>query len=821
MACPNTHQASSSLQLAVIFGLHILVVATQLSLRTYAQSTNGSIPGPGGGTVQAPPRCHEQEAAALLKLKQSFTFTASSCQSYPARTNLTSWKPGSDCCQWEGVMCNNVTGRVNALIFAFYGLQIIEGLHPALFSLTFLQNLDLDGNNFCRSQLPDYSAFDRLTRLQLLGLSECNLTGPITGLINDRSVFPNLRWLDLSQNSLSGTIPATIFSQPALQQLYLHMNNLSGPIAEFHNLPATLTDVDLSSNQLTGAIPNSFSQLTALSSLNLDSNNFTGTLDLNPYFRLRNLDILSASDNSLLSATADNNHGFNTSSYNGSIISYLALRGCSLSRMPSALRYLPQLKSLDLSYNRIGGRIPDWIWRVTLVLRLSHNKFTTVGQIPSNTTVTYLDLSFNKLRGAVPFPSVGNMLEFKVTVHINLANNKLSGPFLYAGCHSNDQLQILALSGNNLNGSIPPHLLKGCTGLAVLNLRGNRLSGTWPDEMDKFCGLTLVDLHGNQFEGPLPRTLVNCTELQFLDVGGNNFVDVFPTWLGNLRDLRILVLRSNKFYGPLSMPLALGRNHTTTSGYFPSLQVIDLAGNSFTGVIPSELFDSFMSMVRGPLHNTRSGYNYSTLYVDSATSTYGVEVEVALKQQYMKMLKVFSDLVVIDLSNNRFSGPIPNTVGNLMALVVLNMSHNAFTGGIPGELGRLAQIESLDLSWNNFTGEIPRELLALTALEWLNLSHNGLSGSIPLGGQLSTFPSSSFQGNRGLYGCPLLVRCNLTQPPPGTNILPPLQVPDESAGHRFELIVLWLLVVAMVWALHWQLSCSWSSPAGATKTTHM
>jgi hypothetical protein len=161
-----------------------------------------------------------------------------------------------------------------------------------------------------------------------------------------------------------------------------------------------------------------------------------------------------------------------------------------------------------------------------------------------------------------------------------------------------------------------------------------------------------------------------------------------------------------------------------------------------------------------------------------------------MKQQYMKMLLTSSDKVMIDLSNNRFSGPIPKTVGNLTALVMLNMSRNAFNGGIPDELGRLARIESLDLSWNNLTGGILREVVALTDLAWLNLSYNKLSGRIPSGNQFSTSPSSSFQGgNPGLYGCPLPVRCNLTQvlPPP-----PPLHVPTGAPVD--EAIVFWLLV---------------------------
>ncbi|TVU20883.1 hypothetical protein EJB05_30484, partial [Eragrostis curvula] len=414
-------------------------------------------------------------------------------------------------------------------------------------------------------------------------------------------------------------------------------------------------------------------------------------------------------------------------------------------------------------------------------LSLSHNKFTTVGQIPENTTINFLDISFNKIRGAVPFPFVGSTLDYSNNKFSSIPPSSFLRQFKITYSINLAICGILDLSNNNLSGSIPPYLLKGC----------NDLKGTWPDDIDMSCYLKLVDLHGNQLEGPLPRSLVNCKELQDLDVGRNSFVDSFPTWLGNLSDFRLLVLRSNKFYGPLSIPL--GKNHSTTS-YFPSIQIIDLSANNFTGVIPSDLFDSFKFMVQGSNHTAWDGWYDNTLYAEAGRSSYQVAVEVAVKQQYIKMLEIFSNLVVIDLSNNGFSGPIPKTIGNVTALLVLNMSHNALTGGIPAELGRLARVRvagPLMEPSQYLTGEIPPELVALTALDWLNLSYNDLSGSIPSSTQFSTFPSSSFQGgNHGLYGCPLPVRCNLTQPAPA-----PLQVPDEaSASHRFELIVVWLLV---------------------------
>eukprot|EP00300_Choanocystis_sp_HF-7_P024020 c25412_g1_i1.p1 GENE.c25412_g1_i1~~c25412_g1_i1.p1 ORF type:complete len:1176 (+),score=183.35 c25412_g1_i1:1-3528(+) len=84
------------------------------------------------------------------------------------------------------------------------------------------------------------------------------------------------------------------------------------------------------------------------------------------------------------------------------------------------------------------------------------------------------------------------------------------------------------------------------------------------------------------------------------------------------------------------------------------------------------------------------------------------------------------------LSGNRLSGDLPTQLGRCTALVALLLDRNLFQGPIPTELGRLNHLASLDLSGNAFTATIPSEMARLTALTSFRISQNQLQGSIPL-----------------------------------------------------------------------------------------
>ncbi|XP_028053843.1 receptor-like protein 44 [Camellia sinensis] len=103
-----------------------------------------------------------------------------------------------------------------------------------------------------------------------------------------------------------------------------------------------------------------------------------------------------------------------------------------------------------------------------------------------------------------------------------------------------------------------------------------------------------------------------------------------------------------------------------------------------------------------------------------------------IKGSTIEMEKVPTIFTVIDLSKNNFEGQIPQIIGKLNSIRGLNLSHNSLTGHIPTSLVNLTMLEWLDLSSNKLIGEIPPLLQFLVNLTVLNLSSNLLSAQIPL-----------------------------------------------------------------------------------------
>ncbi|KAI8557055.1 hypothetical protein RHMOL_Rhmol05G0304400 [Rhododendron molle] len=617
--------------------------------------------------------------------------------------------------------------------------------------------LDFSNNNFSGS-IPSFQGSKNLTSIHL---SHNALTGPVPSIYFEG--LSNLVSVALRNNSFHGSIPSSLFSLPSIQEIDLSYNQFSEIPGSLRNGSLSpLVILDLSTNKIQGPFPSYLFDFQSLTTLFISSNNLSGTLQLESFHRLQNLKVLELSYNSL---SVDASISESSLSSFPQLID-LALASCKLQKIPPLMNQ-SSLLGLDLSDNQISGLIPNWIWNISNgYLNLSSNLLVGFQRGFVIPTVGYLDLHSNQLRGEIPIPTeVGAYVDysrnnFSSSIPAEIGNrlpnawffsvsyNKLSGPIPPSICNGN-QLEILNLSNNRFSGTIPQCLIdKRTATLRVLNLQNNNLTANIMGTFPEGCTLRTLELNGNHLEGEVPNSLANCANLEVLNLGTNNINGNFPCFLANLSELRILILRSNKFLGNIGC---------RDNYLWPKLQIIDLALNHFSGILPPSFFSQRKDSV--------------------TVINKGIE---------MKLVKILTIFTIIDFSNNSFTGNIPNTVGDLKSLSALNLSHNALTGSIPSSLGNITQLQSLDLSWNKLEGNIPVALARLTFLGFLDLSYNQLIGMIPTGPQLQLFQNTSFEGNKGLWGPPLTAK--------EADLAPPTLNGTQSSTEEDE--INWIYVIA-------------------------
>ncbi|KDO36940.1 hypothetical protein CISIN_1g047486mg, partial [Citrus sinensis] len=660
------------------------------------------------------------------------------------------------------------------------GTRIKGNFPDDIFRLPNLQILFLNLNSQLTGYLPKSNWSSPLRELDLLSVLDigfCNFTGSIPTSIGNLtrateiafasnhftgqlphhvSGLSYLTTFDLSGNYFQGGVPSWLFTLPSLLSIDLSKNMLNGPIDLFQ-LPNSLQDVRLEENEIRGTIPNSTFQLVNLTILDLSSNNLSGAIRFDQFSKLKKLQFLDLSNNSLLSFTSSANISIK---YSLPSLKVLRFAYCNITEFPGFLRNSEELYLLDLSNNRIQGRISKSDspgWKSLIDLDLSNNFMTHIELHPWM-NITTLDLRNNRIQGSilVPPPSTKVLL---------VSNNKLSGKIPPSIC-SLSSLQYLSLSDNNLSGTIPPCLGNFSTELITLHLKNNSLEGHIHDTFANASHLRSLDLNSNKLEGPLPRSLAKCIKLEVVNVGKNMISDSFPCWLGSLHELKILVLRSNRFYGPLC--------NSNITFPFQALRIIDLSHNEFTGFLPRRIFPS-MEAMKNVDEQGRLEYMGGAFYDESIT--------VAMQGHDFQLQKILVMFRAMDFSRNRFHGEIPEVLGNFKSLKVLNLSHNSLTGNIPVSFENMTALESLDLSFNKLDGRIPEQLLSVTALALLNLSYNRLWGRIPRGNQFNTFENDSYIGNIHLCGEPLTVRCSNDGLP---EALPLASSDHDETASRFD-----------------------------------
>jgi len=219
--------------------------------------------------------------------------------------------------------------------------------------------------------------------------------------------------------------------------------------------------------------------------------------------------------------------------------------------------------------------------------------------------------------------------------------------------------------------------------------------------------------------------IATCNKLQILNIGGNNFVGVIPIWLAQLSQLTGISIGGNHLVG--SIPGVLSN--------LTKLEILDIPYSNLSGQIPAEL----------------------------GTMRQLIDISVQSNQltgPFPAFIGNLSKLITLDLNSNYLTGPVSSTLGHCRSLQKLNIDFNNLGGNLDflASLGNCRQLQTLQISENPFTsaslnpnyvgnlstnllafeavnsqiiGKLPATLSNLSALYFLSLGNNQLSEAIP------------------------------------------------------------------------------------------
>ncbi|XP_059435623.1 probable LRR receptor-like serine/threonine-protein kinase At1g07650 isoform X2 [Corylus avellana] len=232
-------------------------------------------------------------------------------------------------------------------IHIFLKGQDLDGvLPPSLAKLPYLKTIDLTRNYLTGTIPPEWAS----TRLKFLSITVNKLSGPIPSYLGN---ITTLVYMSIENNLFSGIVPPELGSLVNLENLILGANNLTGELPKSLTNLTKLMELRISSNNFTGRIPDFFQSWKQLQKLEIQASGLEGPIP-------SSISVLSSLTELRISDLLGEGSEFPSLS-NMTGMKRLMLRSCNLSGpIPAFISEMTQLQILDLSFNRLEGKVPDF-----------------------------------------------------------------------------------------------------------------------------------------------------------------------------------------------------------------------------------------------------------------------------------------------------------------------------------------------------------------------------------------------------------------------------------------------------------------------------
>ncbi|EOY04297.1 Receptor like protein 43, putative [Theobroma cacao] len=388
-------------------------------------------------------------------------------------------------------------------------------------------------------------------------------------------------------------------------------------------------------------------------------------------------------------------------------------------KIPSAIRNLSKLTSLDLRFSSFSGEIPSEIFELSHLeyIDLSRNSLKLQKQgfyilAEKLTKLSELYLSDVKISSRVPavlanLSSLAALILKNCSLHSELPTGILQLP----------NLKHLSLELNpDLAGYIPN--IHGSYPLMELSLANTNFSGQLPESIGKLKSLQLLDINHCRFEGSIPTSIANVSQLTYLSLSTNNFSPRPLSWLGKQTKLNFLDLIKTNLYGNIP-PSA--RNLTKISELY-------LGCNQLDGQIANWIGDL--------THQTLLKLQENKLVGPIPQSISRLEnlILLDLQSNFLNGMRGCS-LRMINFAQNQLQGKIPRSLAYCTMLEALNLGKNQIYDTFPFWLGVLPNLKVLVLRSNRLHGAIrkPQSSSEFSKLQIIDISDNNLGGELLLG----------------------------------------------------------------------------------------